>query len=305
MPSTIRETLSERIRALPELQQFLDDFTQATGLPLHFVTALGHRTLGAEVCTLCRFLHTHPAGAKLCAGFLQKLLEEALEKPATAGCDAGLSETAVPLRTGGQTFGFLVFGHNRPQPPDRAALNRARHLLARVGVTLPAEQLEVLSADTPVAEARRLAAMARLVEAAAERLVLGITQHIVHPPATMPPLVEQACKLVRAEHARPLALPEFAQRLGVSAGHLSRVFHHNTGLRFVEYVARVRAERAKALIVETDKPVTDVAFACGFQSLSQFNRTMRAHFGCQPRELRRKPARTAPAKGAASHDSRA
>jgi transcriptional regulator GlxA family with amidase domain len=135
--------------------------------------------------------------------------------------------------------------------------------------------------------------MARLVEAAAERLVLGITQHIVHPPASMPPLVEQACKLVRAEHTRPLSLPEFATRLGVSAGHLSRVFHHNTGLRFVEYVARVRAERAKALLTDTDKPVTDVAFACGFQSLSQFNRTMRAHFGCQPRALRQKPARAA------------
>ena len=298
MPSTIRETLSERIRALPELQQFLDDFTQATGLPLHFVTALGHRTLGAEVCTLCRFLHAHPAGAKLCAGFLQKLLEQSLEKPSTAGCDAGLSETAVPLRTGGQTFGFLVFGHNRLQPPDRAALNRARHLLARVGVPLPAEQLQVLSADTPVAASDRLAAMARLAEAAAERLVLGITQQIVHPPATMPPLVEQACKLVRADHARPLSLPDFAQRLGVSAGHLSRVFHHNTGLRFVEYVARVRAERAKALLAETDRPVTDVAFACGFQSLSQFNRTMRTHFGCQPRELRRKPARPTPPREA-------
>lgn len=293
MPSTIRETLSERIRALPELQQFIDDFTQATGIPLHFVTALGHRTLGAEVCTLCRFLHAHPAGAKLCAGFLQRLLEQAIEKPATAGCDPGLSETAVPLRTGGQTFGFLVFGHNRIQPPDRSSLNRARHLLARAGVPLPAEQLQVLSSDTPVANNDRLAAMTRLAEAAAERLVLGITQHIVHPPAAMPALVEQACRLVRAEHARALSLPDFAQRLGVSAGHLSRVFHHNTGLRFVEYVARVRAERAKALITETDRPVTDVAFACGFQSLSQFNRTMRAHFGCQPRALRRPPAQGA------------
>ncbi len=293
MPSTIRETLSERIRALPELQQFVDDFMQATGIPLHFVTALGHRTLGAEMCTLCRFLHAHPAGAKLCAGFLQKLLEQALEKTATAGCDAGLNETAVPLRTGGRTFGFLVFGHNRLQPPDRAALNRARHLLARVGVPLPAEQLEVLSADTPVANGVRLAAMARLAEAAAERLVLGITQHIVHPPATMPPLVEQACKLVRTEHARALSLPDFARRLGVSAGHLSRVFHHNTGLRFVEYVARVRAEQARVLLVESDRPVTDVAFACGFQSLSQFNRTMRAHFGCQPRELRRSSTQNA------------
>ncbi|MFT3830154.1 MAG: helix-turn-helix domain-containing protein [Opitutaceae bacterium] len=301
MPSTIRETLSERIRALPELRQFLADFTAATGAPVHFVSALGNRALGPEVCTLCRFLHAHPEGARQCAAFLQKLLERSLEKSATAGCDAGLQETAVPLRTGGQTFGYLVFGHNRLQPPDRAALNRARHLLSRVGVSIPAEQLEAISADTPVVDAARLAAMTRLVEAAAERLVLEITQHIVHPPATLPPLVEQACRLVRAEHAQELSLPDFARRLGVSPGHLSRVFHHNTGMRFVEYVARVRAERAKTLLLETEQPVTAIAFACGFQSLSQFNRTMRAHFGCQPRQLRRK---NPPARGAAA-DSRA
>ncbi len=289
MPSTIRETLSERIRALPELSRFLADFATATGLPIHFVSALGNRALGPAACTLCRFLHAHPEGVRHCAGFLQKLLERSLEAPASAGCDAGLFEAAVPLRTGGQTFGYLVFGHNRLQPPDRAALNRARHLLSRVGVSIPSEQLEAISADTPVAGAERLAAMTRLVEGAAERLVLEITQHIVHPPAALPPLVEQACRLVRAEHAQVLALPEFARRLRVSPGHLSRTFHQSTGMRFVEYVARVRAERAKALLLETERSVTEIAFACGFQSLSQFNRTMRAHFGCQPRQLRRRP----------------
>lgn len=293
MPSTIRETLSERIRALPELREFLADFTVATGVPVHFVSALGSRTLGPDACTLCRFLHAHPAGARHCASFLQKLLEQSVEKTAAAGCDAGLHETAVPLRTGGQTFGYLVFGHSRVEAPDRAAFNRARHLLARVGVPIAADQLAALSADTPVVGPERRAALTRLVEAAAERLVLGITQHIVHPPAALPPLVEQACRLVRAEHEQPLALPEFARRLGVSPGHLSRTFHHNTGMRFVEYVARVRAERAKALLLETGRAITEVAFACGFQSLSQFNRTMRAHFGCAPRALRAGRARPA------------
>lgn len=288
MPSTIRETLSERIRALPELQQFLDDFTLATSIPAHFVTAFGQRSLGPAACTLCRFLHAHPAGIRLCTTFLQRLLETAQESSASAVCDAGLVETAVPLRTGGQTFGYLVFGHHLPRPADRLALNRARHLLGRASIPIPAAQLEVLSSDAPVAAENRTQAMTRLVESAAERLVLNITQHIVHPPKTMPELVDRACKLVRTEYALPLSLPESAQRLGVSAGHLSRVFHQNTGLRFVEYVARVRAERARALVVDTERPITEIAYACGFQSLSQFNRTMRAHYGCEPRRLRKR-----------------
>jgi transcriptional regulator GlxA family with amidase domain len=97
---------------------------------------------------------------------------------------------------------------------------------------------------------------------------------------------------VRAEYAQPVAVPEIARRVGASEGHLSRTFHRATGLRLVEYVARFRAERAKEQLCESDQPVIDIAFACGFRSLSQFNRVFRAQFGLKPREVRaqaRKP----------------
>lgn len=287
MPTTIRETLSERIRALPSLRRFLDDFQMVTGQAVHFVTPLGQRTIGPGVCTLCRFLHAHPQGVRHCTRFLQQLLESAHTHPATALCDAGLRESAVPLRMGGQTFGYLVFGHSSDHVRTRADVNHARHLLGRLEVQLDAAQLEVLSADTPVVSVERTAALQRLVVDTVERLVLEITQHIVHPPAAMPPLVERACRTVRAEFSKPLDLGTFAARLGVSAGHLSRVFHHSTGLRFVEYVARVRADHARMLLRSTDRPITEIAYACGFQSLSQFNRTMRAQFARSPREIRR------------------
>jgi transcriptional regulator GlxA family with amidase domain len=51
-------------------------------------------------------------------------------------------------------------------------------------------------------------------------------------------------------------------------------------------VARFRAERAREQLCESDKPVIDIAFACGFRSLSQFNRVFRAQFGQRPRDAR-------------------
>lgn len=286
MPSTIRETLSERVRTLPDLLQFLRDFQQATGIPVHFASPLGNRPLGAEICTLCRYVSSHPEGARHCNSFLQRLLESASVRPSSATCDAGLVESAVPLRTGGQTFGFLVFGHCASGPLNRTSLNRARHLLSRVGIQLQAEQLGVLAHDAPVATTERLAALERLVVMAAERLVLEITQHIVHPPAAMPPLVDRACRLVRGGFTQPIGLPEIARTLGVSVGHLSRIFHQNTGMRFVEYVARVRAGHARELLGSSDRQITEIAYASGFQSLAQFNRVMRTQYGCAPRQLR-------------------
>jgi AraC-like DNA-binding protein/ligand-binding sensor protein len=293
MPNTIRETISERVRALPGLGRFLEDFHLATGLPVHFVTPLGARTMGSGVCTFCRYLHAHPQGVRQCTRFLQQLLETAIERPASGRCDAGLYEAAIPLRTGGQTFGYVVFGHCLAQSPSTAQRNEARHLLSRGGISIDAAQLEVIASDAPVVSLERLAALQRIAAELVERLVLEITQHIVHPPASLPALVERACHLVRSEFAQPVALSHFAKKLGISVGHLSRIFHHSTGMRFVEYVARVRADHARKRLQTTADPVTDIAFACGFQSLSQFNRTIRAHFGCSPTDLRRQavPAR--------------
>lgn len=298
MPSTIREALSERIRALPALTRTLQDLQTATGLAVHFVTPLGQRTLGFGACTMCRFLHADPHGSRLCTRFLQSLLEAAHEGPASAVCDAGLREFALPLRMGGQTFGYIVCGHSSDQPRTRADHNRARHLLGRAGVPLDTAQLEVLSADAPVVAVERVTALQRLVADLVERLVLEITENIVHPPTSLPPVVEAACRLVRTEFGSELALDAVARRLNVSAGHLSRLFHQSTGLRFVEYVARVRADQARSLLRSTQRPVTEIAFACGFQSVSQFNRTMRAQFGRAPRELRREGS-AAPSGGRA------
>lgn len=287
MPTTIRETLSGRIRSLPRLARFLEDFQLVSGLAIHFVTPLGQRTISPHVCTLCRFLHANPQGARHCSRFLQQLLESAHEKPASAVCDAGVRETAVPVRMGGQTFGYVVFGHSVDRTRTRADLNQARHLLSRAGIPLDATQLETLAADCPSVSPERMAALERLVADMVERLVLEITQHIVHPPTVMPPLVERTCRIVRAEFARELSLEECARQLHVSTGHLSRLFHQSTGLRFVEYVARVRADHARTMLRSTGRPITEIAFACGFQSLSQFNRTMRQQFGRTPRDLRR------------------
>lgn len=91
---------------------------------------------------------------------------------------------------------------------------------------------------------------------------------------------------INKQQPAPYAGTELARRLDSSEGHLSRTFHRATGLRLVDYVARYRAERARVLLRGTERPITDIAFACGFQSLSQFHRVFRAQFGKRPRDIR-------------------
>jgi AraC family cel operon transcriptional repressor len=59
-------------------------------------------------------------------------------------------------------------------------------------------------------------------------------------------------------------------------------------MTYQEYVTRVRLEHACKLLASTRRPVTDIAFDSGFQSVSQFHRSFRAIYGEKPLEYRRK-----------------
>jgi AraC-like DNA-binding protein len=201
-------------------------------------------------------------------------------------CDAGLWEVLVPVPVGGQTAGHFVVSGVLDAPGTTPAHNRVRHLLARRGLSLTSEEVVRLRVSGPVLDAAKREALAHVLQAGAERIARAITEHLANAPESVPPLVEQAFQIVHAEFARPLRVPVLAERMGVSAAHLSRTFHHVTGLRLVDYVARYRAERARARLVERGEPVAEVARACGFASISQFNRVFRATFGTSPRKLR-------------------
>ncbi|MGA7986825.1 MAG: AlkA N-terminal domain-containing protein [Candidatus Dormiibacterota bacterium] len=77
-----------------------------------------------------------------------------------------------------------------------------------------------------------------------------------------------------------------AARLGVSARHLRRLFQDEVGVTPVQLARSSRAHFARRLLDDSDLSVTDIAFAAGFGSLRQFNRTVGQIFQASPRELR-------------------
>ena len=75
--------------------------------------------------------------------------------------------------------------------------------------------------------------------------------------------------------ARELSLEKVAKAVNISPNHLSEKFKQVTGINFVEYVARTRFENACDLLRNPNLRISEIAFAAGFQSLSQFNRVFK------------------------------
>jgi transcriptional regulator GlxA family with amidase domain len=139
----------------------------------------------------------------------------------------------------------------------------------------------------PFVDEDRQAALIRILEFATRHLTLDITDHLVAPPEQLPRLVRMVCDQARRTFKGEVSLREIAKHTGVTTEHLCRVFHHATGLRFREYVGRLRAEYARDLLLTTDRSVTEIAFASGFQSVSQFNRVFRMVHGASPQRIRK------------------
>jgi AraC family transcriptional regulator of adaptative response / DNA-3-methyladenine glycosylase II len=101
-----------------------------------------------------------------------------------------------------------------------------------------------------------------------------------------PELVCRAVQLVLAGALDGGSEDMLARRLAVSARHLRRMFATHLGATPDQLARSRRAHFARRLLDDTDLTITDIAFASGFGSVRQLNRTCRDVFRATPRELR-------------------
>lgn len=289
MPRIIRKALYLKLKELPELREFQRDFERLSGLQLVLVDDLGTCDADARsLSPMCAMLHEHPAGKKMCGRMRQSLLLQANEHPACAVCDAGMQEVAVPLRISGIPAGYFLFGGVLRQRPDHVSVQKARHLLRHHGVDTAEEELNRLLEDSPRVTPEAMEAWQRIAHLAARQIAMKLTDRLVDPETSMPPVVKKACGYIRGRSlVEDVGLADVARHCAVSEGHLSRLFHHATGLTFREYITQVRLEHAKGMVLHGGRGITEIAYESGFQSVSQFHRSFRKSFGVSPGEMRR------------------
>ncbi len=85
-----------------------------------------------------------------------------------------------------------------------------------------------------------------------------------------------------------LSLESVAASLGVSKYEISRIFSHKIRMGFNQYLNRMRLEQAVYELISSEQSVTEIAFACGFESLRTFYRVFSAQYGMSPLAYRKK-----------------
>jgi AraC family transcriptional regulator len=103
--------------------------------------------------------------------------------------------------------------------------------------------------------------------------------------------VGRAVAYIEDNPNRAISLRELAGAAGLSRFHFSRVFKHHLGFSPARYVERARIEQAKALIVNAEMSLVNIAQAVGFADQSHFSRRFRVVEGRTPATFAREQAR--------------
>ena len=91
-----------------------------------------------------------------------------------------------------------------------------------------------------------------------------------------------------AEHfTENITIKSVAEALYLSTGYVSKIFSQKLRYGFREYINALRIERAKSLLKNGDKRITDIMLSCGFANQSSFNRVFREACGLSPKDYRK------------------
>jgi AraC-like DNA-binding protein len=93
---------------------------------------------------------------------------------------------------------------------------------------------------------------------------------------------------IRENYQNQITLEEVAGIANMSTYAFSRYFSKNCGMGLIEYINQVRLNKSCYYLRETDRQVQDIAFECGFSSISNFNKQFTKSKGLSPREYRNK-----------------
>src|SRR5262249_35240143 len=171
--------------------------------------------------------------------------------------------------------------------PAKSDSTKVSRELERCGVRFTGEIRKAWE-KTPMIPPEKYNATVRLLAFFSDQLSALSNQLMMEKSNAEPPLVLKAREYIEKHKTEELTLADVAKAAGASVFHFCKVFHRATGLKFTDYVARVRLEDARNRLLNPNLRVSEIAYDVGFHSLTQFNRTFKRVFGQSPTEFRAK-----------------
>lgn len=98
--------------------------------------------------------------------------------------------------------------------------------------------------------------------------------------------IDTALEFMNQNFHRNITLSEVSKLVNMTDVSFSRFFKSKTGINFIDSLLELRLGQASRLLIDTTDSISEVAYDCGFNNISNFNRLFKKKKGCTPKEFR-------------------
>ncbi len=281
----------EDVASVPIVQDYEESFRKATGVSVRVIPPAGpcgQRSAGPFPNPFCVLMGCVPAGCAACREIegraqrcaARKLCQQQLH------CYAGLTVVATPVLMGGRHIATVLGGQVfRREPTERDFLMVMKMVGGGAGGDWVKKARKAYF-ETPVLTADRFQAALQLLNVFTQYLAELAGRQAIACAEAEPAPVSSAKQFVQDHAEESITLDQVVQHVHVSKFYFCKLFKKVTGMTLTEYVARVRVEKAKTLLVDPSRRISEVVFAAGFGSIPRFNDVFKRHVGMPPTEYR-------------------
>jgi AraC-like DNA-binding protein/ligand-binding sensor protein len=294
LPETTDSLRKQDVAQQLSRSRIYQDYEHAFGKTMELPLELSSIDVPWSVCgiksdytnSFCAMLARTNKNCGACLELQRRLTGSNISDTQTVRCFAGLTNTSVPVKVEERVMAFLQTGQVFLRTPSGQRFKKIATQLLRCGMKINLTRLEKAYFHTRVISPSQYRAIVRLLEIFAEHLGLAANQIVLRQTNGDSLIVRRAKDYVARHQSDPISLSEICRTLNVSTFHFCRTFKRTTGLTFVEYLSRVRIEKAKSLLYKSDLRVGEIAYEVGFQSITDFNRVFRKLVGYSPTVFR-------------------
>ena len=292
----------EDLARLPVVHFYEAAFRKATGVSLKVIPTDcdPRQDIRPRGNDFCEQVANSPGGCAACREAEQRAQRGAAYKLTTRQiyCYAGLTVVAAPVIVGGKHLATLLSGQIFRRDPTERDFDMVLKMLGEGLSSDWVKKTRKAYFETPVLTAERFQAAIQLLEVFAQYLADVASRQAIACAETDPKPVASAKEFVQAHVEEPITLSQVVKHVNVSRFYFCKLFKKVTGLTLTEYVARVRVEKAKALLSDPGSRISEVVFASGFGSIPRFNSVFKRHVGMPPTEYRATLRSGVPGSGA-------
>lgn len=98
--------------------------------------------------------------------------------------------------------------------------------------------------------------------------------------------IEKAFEFMNANFNREISLAEVAKIASMPEVSFSRFIKKHTGVTFIDSLNEIRLGHASRMLIDTTQTIAEIAYKCGFNNISHFNRIFKKKKVCTPKEFR-------------------